>query len=279
MISTGRTLIWLTALALVLPAPAALRAAGAMVVEAVRLEGIYHVPDPELRRHLKLRPGAPCTPALVEADRKALAELGLFRSVTAHQVSRGTRVTVTFRLVEWPRVAHVRVLGNTVVEREAIQRALNTRVGEVLRPATLQADIAAIEALYRERGYVGRISESLLGEGAESGILRFEVIEVALGEVTVELPATTPRREAERLRRAALAALAERPPALYRPEALTADRERLRALKGVRAVAVIVENINPARVRVRWRLNFPETEPPPRPGPPAQRAAPADPPG
>jgi outer membrane protein assembly factor BamA len=208
-----------------------------------------------------LKPGAAFSTRQLEADRKALLALGWFRSVTATPETEGSKTTVTFRLVEWPRVTHIRVLGNTVLDRAPIVEAISTRVGQILRPATLREDIAAIERLYRERGFVGQVADTLLGEAAESGILRFEVLEVAIADVRVEGGTAALRKQAK-------AELREAPPKLYRPEALVNDQRSLLKLRGVKDATAKVETISPGRIRIIWRLNQPPDAPkPPDPAP------------
>lgn len=223
-------------------------------VSEVRFAGTLHVPETSLRAALALKPGANFTPKQLEQDRKALLALGWFRSVTASPETDGSKTTVTFRLVEWPKVTHIRVLGNTVLDRAAIMSAISTRVGQILRPSILREDIAAIERLYRERGFVGQVSENLLGEAAESGILRFEVLEVAIADVKLEGASAALRGQAR-------AELRETPPQLYRPEALVDDQRRLLKLRGVKDATARVETVEPGRIRVIWRLNLPPIEP------------------
>jgi hemolysin activation/secretion protein len=229
-------------------APSAARAQAAAVVAAVRFEGLVHVREEPVRRALTLKVGDAFDPERVEADRKALLALGYFRSVTAaHRNSEGT-TSITFRMVEWPRVAHVRVVGNTVVERSALMERISTRVGQVLCAPQLQDDVRAIERLYRDRGYVARVSDHLLDEAVESGILRFEIVEYAIGEVEVEGGTPDLRERARR-------ALTELPPELYRPEAVAADQRRLLRVRGVRTAAAGVTPLAPGKVRIRWVLN------------------------
>jgi hemolysin activation/secretion protein len=177
-----------------------------------------------------------------------LLSLGYFRSVSAAQRVEGEQAQVTFRLVEWPRVTHIRVLGNRVVDLGTILSAIGTRVGQVLCGPQLQSDIRGVEQLYRERGYVARISERLLDEAAGVGILRFEILEVAIEDVTVEGGSGALRQRAKRM-------LVERPPSLYRPEAVAEEKLRLMRLRGVQDAVARVEPTAPGKVRIRWVLN------------------------
>lgn len=231
----------------------------ASTVAAVEFTGRINVPEELVRGAVSLKAGDPFGAERLEMDRKGLLALGYFRSVAATQRTEDGRTRVTFRLAEWPRVTHIRVLGNTVVELAALLRVIRTEVGQVLNAPRLQADVRAIEQVYQARGYVAHVSEKLLDEALRSGILRFEVLEVAIEDVQVE--GASPR-----LREKAKSVLAEVPPSLYRPSEVTEDQERLLKIAGIRAAVPRVEPISPSRVRVRWLLNGPsrpdKVEPP-----------------
>ena len=241
------TLAWVLAPGLMLGAWAQ-QAQDPSVVDAVVCEGLVRVKEDAVRDVLKLKAGTEFTAQLMEADRKAVLGLGYFRTVTSTQRTVNGKTTVTLRLVEWPQVAHLRILGNTVLTRKAILDSLSLQVGQVLNASQLVDDIHAVEQLYRERGYVAHVSERILDEAARTGILRFEILEVKVGEVVFE-------GGDEALRARARRAIREVPPNLYRPEAVTVDQVRLLKLKGVNLAQARVETIDPARVRIRWMLN------------------------
>jgi outer membrane protein assembly factor BamA len=228
--------------------PVAGQTTPAPVVSSIEFTGRELVPEETLRKALSLKPGEPFTPARLEADRKALMGLGFFRSVGAAQRTADGQTTVTFRLNEWPEVSHIRVIGNTVVESRAIHSVIRTRVGQVLSAVQLQADIRAIEQLYRERGYVARVSEKLLDEAVRSGILKFEILELRIDDVQVEGGSPS-------LRARARSALVELAPALYRPEAVAIDQQRLLRVRGIHNAVPHVESVGPGKVRIRWLLN------------------------
>lgn len=224
------------------------------VVGALQFTGQVNVPENTLQNSVRLKPGEAFSAARLELDRRALLGMGFFRSVTAaHQTTEG-QTRVSFRLVEWPKVAHIRVLGDTVVDRRTIQNVISTQLGQVLNVPQLQDDIRAIERLYRERGYVARISEKILEGAVSSGILRFEILELQIADVQVEGGSPVLREKARAL-------LAEVPPALYRPERVTLDQRRLMRLPGVRGAVSRVDIVAPGKVRVRWLLNPPANTP------------------
>lgn len=222
-------------------------AAGSKVTGIV-FDGRMNVPESTLAGVMRLRVGGDFTPALLDADRKAILGLGFFRSVAASQQTTDGKTTVTFRLAELPRVVHIHFTGNSVVELKALQEIVTTHLGQVLCAPQLQDDVRAIEQLYRQRGYVGRVSEKLVDEATRSGVLHFQILEVRIGEVIVE--GGTDHQQAR-----ARAVLAELPPDLYRPEAVTDDQQRLRHLRGIREATPKVETIEPGKVRIRWVLN------------------------
>jgi outer membrane protein assembly factor BamA len=231
-------------------------ASPAPVVASIQLPGRTNVPEETILGAVKMPVGQPFTPAAMETDRKAILGLGFFRSVTASQQTAAGKTDVTYRLVEWPTVKHIRVVGNTVVEKRDLHALITTKLGQVLCTNQLLQDVAAIERLYRDKGYVARVGQGILDEATRSGILRFDILEVQIAEVTFE--GGTPR-----MRSRAEKAVQEGPPALYRPEAVAQDRRRLLEVRDVKTAVPKVETISPGKVRIRWLLNPPPEEAPP----------------
>jgi hemolysin activation/secretion protein len=242
----------LAAWSLALAGPLALAQASS-IVSVVQFAGRENVREDVLQENLTLKPGQPFSATQMEADRKALFALGYFRSVSASQRTANGQTEITYRLVEWPLVTHIRVQGNTVVEKRNLHELISTQVGQVLCAPQLQDDIQAIERFYRERGYVARVSDRLLDDAAKSGILRFEILEVRIEEVLVEGGTPVLRARAREI-------LRETPPALYQPEDVGLDQRRLLRLRGVRNAVPRVEALAPGKVRIRWLLNPPETK-------------------
>lgn len=236
--------------------PALCQAPAAPVVAGIDFAGRLNVPEEVLRGVLKLKPGESFAPSRMEADRKALLALGFFRSVTATQRTEDGQTQVSFRLVEWPRVLHIRVRGNTLVDQQAIREVISTQVGQVLRAPQLQDDVRAIERLYRERGYVARLAQSLLEDATRTGILHFDILELRIEDVQIE---GGTRELQERARHA----IEEWPPHFYRPEAVALDQRRLLKVRGIESAVARVETVAPGRVRIRWLLNAPPPGPEP----------------
>ncbi len=243
------TLRILASLVLVAAVPGPVTAAPP-VIDSVTVAGCANVEEAAIRKAISLRPGEPLDPARMEADRKAILALGFFRSVAASQQTENGHARVQFRVVEWPKVTFIRVLGNTVVDQRSIRAAISTKLGQVLNGPQLQADISAIERLYRDQGYVARVSESILEEATRTGILRFEILELKIAEIEMQ-------GGDEELRRRARQVLLQEPPALYRPLDVSMDQRRLLQVRGVKSALAQVEIISPGNVRIRWVLNPP----------------------
>lgn len=255
MVSNGtgiaRRLACLCGLALPLVLPNSQRAWAAdppAVVEAIEFAGRNHLEEMALRRALTLNEGEPFAATEMEADRKALLALGYFRSVSAAQRTLNGRTQITYRLSELPRVLHIRVSGNSVVERRALQGVISTRLGQVLCLPQLQQDVRAIEQLYQERGYVARLDDKPLDEATRTGILAFTVMEIRIEAIEFE-------GGTAKLRERARQELQEVAPDLYRPEAVSEDQQRLLQVKGIRTAEARVEPSGPGRVRIHWTLN------------------------
>ena len=227
------------------------RAQAPAIVEHIDVEGNRSVPTATILASLSSKVGQPVDPERLRNDRQAVQKLGYFRSVAAPAVAaEGDRARVTFRVVELPLISHIRVLGQTVVPVGDINAGIQSKVGEVLNLPRLQADISAIEKLYRERGYVARVSDEILDEAARSGIVRFQVLEITIADVVFD---GVDDRLAARLR----ARLTQVPAMLYRPAATAADGHALEAVRGVRRAVPEVKAIQPGQVRIIWHINPP----------------------
>jgi len=242
-----------------LAAPAAF-AQNTPVVGSIDFPGRTNVKETACLEAISLKPGELFTQQKLDADRKALLATGFFRSVNASQRSNGAETWVTFRLVEWPVVRFIGVHGNTVVENRTIREVISTQLGQVLCAPQLQDDVRAIERLYRERGYVARISEKLLDDAAQNGILKFDILELRIAEVRLE-------GGTEALRKRAWPALHEIAPNLYRPEEVTLDQRRLLRVRGVVHAIPTVSIVAAGQVKIVWQLNPPPgTSEPAMPG-------------
>lgn len=247
---------WLAAVLLLLvsaPRPiraqtALMQAQAASTVGSIQFPGRMNVSEEALRAALQLKEGQAFSPTAMEADRKALLALGYFRTVTSAQQTANGKTDLAYRLVEWPKVIHIRVLGNTIVDQRAIREAIKTQLGQVLSSRQLLEDIRGIEQLYQDKGYVAHVAQSILDEATKSGILKFDILEVRIGDVVVE---GGDRRMQERCRKV----LVEVPPELYRPAAVAVDQQRLLRVHGVKDAVAKVETITPDQVRIRWQLN------------------------
>ncbi len=219
-------------------------------LSGIQFVGLQNVKETYVREALTMKPGEGFTPAMLEKDRQALIGMGFFRSVGATQRTNSGKTEVTFRVVEWPKVIHVRVLGNTVVDLKTIHEVISTQVGQVFCAPQLKDDIRAIEQLYRERGYVARISERLLDEATRSGILRFEILELRIEDVQLEGGSNELCLRCRKI-------LSQVTGRFYRPESVSLDQQRLLQVRGVRGAVPRVEVTAPGKVRIRWLLNPP----------------------
>src|SRR5262249_18983383 len=87
---------------------------------------------------------------------------------------------------EWPVIERIEITGNNVIPTETLRAAMQTKEGNVLNTPLLSKDIDAIEKLYAEKGYVGRVVGDSVGLDFEkTGVLKIPIVEATVESVKI----------------------------------------------------------------------------------------------
>jgi len=143
--------------------------------------------------------GDEVSPERVERDRVAIETLGFFSSVVAQIQRSGNTARVVFVVVENPVVKQVEITGSTLFTTDQLLAAMKTKpspdgMGQVFNRANWEADLAAIDKLYSDRGYlVRRIDNTNTNDPGytdfvNNGIIRLEIHELKVGKVVLKWP-------------------------------------------------------------------------------------------
>lgn len=123
-------------------------------VAEVRLQGLSQVPEQLVRNQLRMLPGQPFAPDVVQQDIVRLQHLGRFAAVTAQvQPLDDGSLILTYRLVEQPLLHAVAVVGNRAISDQKLLEAVVLRAGDPADPFLLQRGVQRISQAYQKKGY------------------------------------------------------------------------------------------------------------------------------
>lgn len=158
-------------------------------MDRVVIEGAERLDERYLRNQLRTSAGRPLDYAVVRGDVRRLERLGEFSSVSSEVLLLpGGELAVLFAVEEAPIVEDIVVVGNRQVADEDIARVVNQVVslisGVPIDEYRIGQAQAAIENLYRDRGFYQvevRVDEEEL---EENGIVLFRVREGEQTQIT-----------------------------------------------------------------------------------------------
>lgn len=155
------------------------------VVKAIDVKGNTVISTTAILATMQTKVGRLFSQDQLDADANALYSLGVFSKkplITADHNPDGT-FTVTVEVAENPTIKEIRIVGNTAVKTDAIQKALSIKVGQIFdsRQASISAN--AISALYQKEGLFALAQITTLQESPQT--LDVGVIEQKVGNVSV----------------------------------------------------------------------------------------------
>lgn len=172
------------------PGAAALEAIMGPVTESegreiaeVRVVGNRIVTGEAVLSQVRSQRGAAFSSRLVDLDRSRIDALGFFATVQA-QVARDItdpqKVVLTYIVVENRVVTGARFVGNTIVKSEDLEKALTSKRGVVLNRTNIAADIPALEAVYKNKGFIGQVQSATQ---EESGRILYTLLEARVTDI------------------------------------------------------------------------------------------------
>jgi outer membrane protein insertion porin family len=156
-------------------------------VLSVEVQGNQKISTDAILQVVATKPGEEFSREQLDRDVKEIHQMGWFRAQPATRVEETPDgVKVTFIVQEWPVIQHIEITGNMVVPTEALRAVLQTKEGSVLNTPLLYKDIDAIEKLYADRGYVGRVVGDAVGLDFEkTGVLKIPIVEAVVEKVNI----------------------------------------------------------------------------------------------
>ncbi len=125
-----------------------------MTVVSVDAVGMVNIPKEDVLKVLQTKAGDKFDMKKVDTDRNSIYDMGYFYDnyPSFEVVPEG--VKITYHVMENPILHSIEISGNNVYSTDKIEGMLSEKPGELLNIRTLNADLAKIEASYREDGYI-----------------------------------------------------------------------------------------------------------------------------
>jgi len=122
-------------------------------ISAITIEGNTTIPNSEIAKHLKIRPGQPVTQQQIKDDVDALIRTRWFASVepVVRQLDGGN--TLVFRLLERPIVRRVEYRGNKKIKQKVFDRMTHLVPGQPYDPSVNRECARRIQEFYKEKGF------------------------------------------------------------------------------------------------------------------------------
>lgn len=124
-------------------------------IEEVRVEGTQRIEPESVRSFLRVNPGDPFDPLLLDESLKSIFATGLFADVTLRREGNALIVTV----VENPIINRIAFEGNQRIDDETMAAEVELRPRTVFTRAKVQSDVQRLVKLYRRSGRFGATVE------------------------------------------------------------------------------------------------------------------------
>lgn len=161
---------------------------GVGVVKEIDVSGNVRVTKDAILSNMSTKVGSAYSEASLETDRQTLLGLGFFSAVDIRGVALdNNNWQVVVQVQEFPTIMEYRVTGNTVIKTADILKVVSSKlsIGNIYDPRYRDQTAAAIEKLYADRGYFGRVQA--IGPLPESPkTLDIEIVEDRVGTISVQ---------------------------------------------------------------------------------------------
>jgi outer membrane protein insertion porin family len=183
-----RTLLLISLCVLSIALPTVPTYAQANRVLSVEVQGNQKISTDAILQVVGTKPGEEFSREQLQRDVRDIHNMGWFRAEPATRVDETPEgVKVVFIVQEWPVIQRIEITGNTVVPTAALRAVMQTKEGNVLNTPLLEKDIAAMEKLYEDKGFVGRVAGDAVGVDFEkTGVLKIPIVEAVVEDVKIE---------------------------------------------------------------------------------------------
>lgn len=134
--------------------------AQAGLIKDIEIRGNKEVSREAILATMRTKIGQPYLQANLDADKRALEDLGFFQSVDVRaRLVEGDAWVASVDVLEWPVVKEFRIVGNTVLKTEDIRKMITVEPGKIFNLRQALVSSKKIEDFYTARNYFARVEE------------------------------------------------------------------------------------------------------------------------
>lgn len=130
------------------------------IIEVIRVDGTQRIEPETVRSYMKVNPGDPFNPELLDQSLKSIFATGLFADVTLARAGD----TLIVAVVENPIINRVAFEGNDRIDDETLENEVQLRPRLVFTKTKAQQDVQRILEIYRTSGRFGATVEAKIIE-------------------------------------------------------------------------------------------------------------------
>jgi outer membrane protein insertion porin family len=160
-----------------LPLTEAEKASGAPIV-AIEVSGNRRVARDDVLTYLRLKSGQTFRAELLASDVRALWDSGFFDDIEVDLTSSDRGVALRFLVRERPNVKAVEFEGNSEIENDKLQEAIEVKANTILSVPAVRRSVQKIKDAYAEKGYfLADVESSVDAEKDNEVVVRFKIAE------------------------------------------------------------------------------------------------------
>jgi len=157
---------------------APLAAQDSVRLDRVEVTGNQRVESEAIQVRLTSKPGTTFNEATVDADVRALYQMGFFDEVEADLSNVNGQWVLTYHVRERPFVQQVKIEGEKKIGKEELEGVLRVRPNTIFEPQKARRGIEEAKKLYEKKGYLdAKITYEMEPVGENQVVLTFKVDE------------------------------------------------------------------------------------------------------
>ncbi len=148
------------------------------LIGVIAPEGNSRIDSGAILRKIQTKTGDTYDPTVLREDLKAIYSMGYFDDVQIDVKDGDSGKIITFRVVEKPAITSLTYTGIDELDDEDVTAVVNIKENSILNPARVNESAAAIQALYKSKGYYNTsVTPNISYPTPETAAVRFVIEE------------------------------------------------------------------------------------------------------